>query len=401
MFSSIPRQVVVLSIVSLLTDCSSEMIYPLLPLFLTTQIGASATALGLIEGVAESTASLIKLISGVWSDRLPKRKPFILIGYAISGFFRPLVGIAPHWFVVLGIRFVDRVGKGIRTSPRDSMISEVTKDGDRGKAYGFHRGMDHFGAVIGPLTASALLLIPGMTLGNVFLLASIPAAISIWFLWAFLKETPREHLTKKAPAQHIPLEEDEPNRFSFGIQGLNSQFKWFLVALTLFTLGNATDAFILLRLTQVGIEPSSVAFLWGCQHMIKVGFSLMGGNLSDRLGERTLITVSWIFYGLVYLLFAVLEDKTSIVALFLVYGIYFGFSEPAERALVSKLSPLKRQGSGFGWFHFVVGIASLPASLLFGIVWEKFGYAAAFLMGGLFALAALPPLFWSYYTKKA
>ncbi len=372
----LPATVVALGFVSLFTDISSEMIYPLLPLFLSSVLGAGAVALGVIEGVAESTAALLKVASGIWADRVRRRKPMILAGYGIAGVARPLIGLATVWPFVLGIRFVDRIGKGLRTSPRDALIADVTEATQRGKAYGLQRSMDHAGAVLGPLIAAGLLALEGVTLRHVFLLAAIPAAIVIVILIASVHEP-------DAPQRGTP----EPLALRAHWNDLGHKFKVLLLALLVFTLGNSTDAFLLLRLSDAGVPAALVAVLWSLHHVVKMITAYLGGPLSDKLGRRPLVLSGWVVYAVVYLAFAAVNHSGALIAVFLAYGIYFGLSEPSEKAWVADLVPDSLRGTAYGYYNGVIGIGALPASLVFGFLWHTWGKAAAFGTGA--ALAAL------------
>jgi MFS family permease len=373
----LPRTVIALGVVSFFTDLSSEMIYPLLPLFLVDVLGAGAIALGTIEGIAESTAALLKVASGWWTDRIRRRKPLIVGGYTLSGAARPLIGLAGVWPVVVLLRFGDRVGKGLRTSPRDALIADVTPSERLGAAYGLHRAMDHAGAVAGPLVAAGLLLIPAMTLRSVFLLAAIPAAVVVVVLVLAVREPAR---TQESVTEVLSL------RDGWGAMG--TPMRRLLLALVVFTLGNSTDAFLLLRLTDAGFAAGWVAVLWSLHHVIKMVANLYGGQVSDRLGRRNLIIVGWMVYAAIYLGFGLTSSNAALVALFLGYGIYFGLTEPVERAWVASLASQESRGSAFGFYHGAIGLTALPASLLFGIIYASAGPAAAFGTGAGLALVA-------------
>jgi len=372
----LPLTVIVLGLASFFTDFSSEMIYPLLPAFLATVLGAGALQLGIIEGVAESTASIFKIISGLWTDRVKRRKPFLIAGYGIAGIVRPLIGLAVTWPFVLAMRFMDRIGKGLRTSPRDALIADVTDPSVRGTAFGFHRAMDHAGAVVGPLTAAGLIAM-GFTLRNVFLLAVVPAVVVMAVLFWGIKEKPIER-TVSSPA--IGLAEVWRNA------GRN--FKLFLLALLVFTLGNSTDAFLLFRLRDVGVPDKWVAVLWAAHHVVKMFSTYIGGCCSDRFGRRSLIVLGWLVYAGVYVGFAMAQSSTFLIALFLGYGLYYGLTEPAEKAWTAEMIPAKYRGSAFGFYHAVIGLGALPASVVFGLLWQRFGAATAFCTGSALALAA-------------
>ncbi|MBI3941138.1 MAG: MFS transporter [Acidobacteria bacterium] len=373
----LPRAIILLGLVSFFTDLSSEMIYPLLPLFLTTVLGAGAAALGLIEGVAESAAALLKVVSGIWTDRVSRRKPFILVGYGLAGLVRPLIGLARSWPFVMFIRFADRVGKGLRTSPRDALIADITEPALRGRAFGFHRAMDHAGAVLGPLVAAGLLAVGGVSLRQVFLLSAIPAIIVIALVAAGVRESPVAARVSARPAAR-------PGSWP----ELGDDFKFFLLALILFTLGNSSDAFLLLRLSAAGISATQIASLWSLHHVIKLGATYTGGSLSDRLGRRSLILAGWFVYAVIYGSFALAHSRSALIIIFLAYGLYYGLTEPAERAWVADLVPERLRGTAFGFYHGAIGLASLPASLLFGLLWQTWGAPVAFLSGAMLAALA-------------
>lgn len=371
----LPRIVVALGLASLLTDLSSEMIYPLLPVFLTTVLGAGAMAVGLVEGLAETVASLLKVVSGAWSDRAARRKPWVVLGYGVAGVARPLIGLAGSWGFVLAMRCADRIGKGLRTSPRDALIANAVPADERGRAFGFQRSMDHLGAVLGPLAAVALLSLAGFSLRTVFLLAGVPAAVVIVVLLFGIRE-PRDDAPRKGTG----------GLGSYG--ALPWDFRRYLAALLVFTLGNSADAFILLRLSGAGVSLECVAVLWSLHHIVKTGSSYIGGALSDRFGRKPLVISGWGVYALVYLAFAVAQTPAAIIVTFLVYGLYYGLCEPTERAWAADLAPPHLRGTVLGWYHATIGIAALPASLLFGWVWTQFGVPAAFGMGAVLAAVA-------------
>ena len=372
------RNVVILGFVSLLNDGASEMIYPLLPVFLTAVLGAGPAVLGIIEGIAEATASLLKLYSGYLSDRVKRRKGWIIAGYSISNVIRPLIAFSTSWLHVLTLRFSDRVGKGLRTSPRDAIIADSTPAEFRGKAYGFHRAMDHGGAIIGPLAATGLLLLYHDDLKTIFLLSFIPGLLAVLMLLFGLKEKPAEG----------PRTASASFNFRSAWAEMPAGFRKYLLIILVFTLGNSTDAFLLLRAQQLGVAVALLPMIWVALHVVKMGFSVPGGILSDRIGRKKVIVAGWIVYALVYGGFAVASSQWHAWALFMVYGVYFGLTEGVEKALVADFAPTHLRGSSFGLYHLIVGIGALPASLLFGLVWQKFGAAAAFGMGAFLAMLA-------------
>ena len=370
---------IALGLVSFLTDLSSEMIYPLLPVFLAGTLGAGAVALGTIEGLAESTAAFLKVVSGRWTDRTRRRKPLIVSGYGLSGAARPLIGAAAVWPVVALLRFTDRVGKGLRTSPRDALIADVTPFDRRGAAYGLHRAMDHAGAVAGPLVAAGLLLIPAMTLRGVFLLAAVPAVLVMIVLVFAVRE----------PAAEEPITTPARTSLLSDWSAMGADFRRLLLAVLVFTLGNSTDAFLLLRLSEAGLAAGSIALLWSAHHVVKMAATFVGGRWSDRTGRRRLIVAGWLIYAAVYVAFALVSTQTGLIAVFLVYGLYFGFTEPVERSWVAELAPERIRGSAFGLYHGTFGMAALPASLVFGAIYVTAGPAAAFLTGAGLAVTAV------------
>lgn len=373
------RNVIVLGVVSLLNDAASEMIYPLLPMFLTTALGAGPAALGVIEGLAESTVSILKLFSGYISDRVSRRKGWIVAGYIISNIIRPLIAVAGSWLTVLGLRMADRIGKGIRTSPRDALIADSVPHDLRGTAYGFHRAMDHAGAIMGPLVATSLLLLMNKNLKSVFLLSFIPGAIAAVMLIVGLKELTSQRRAKRGWKRL---------NFRAALAETPKDFRLYLLAIFIFTLGNSSDAFLLLQAQKIGVSTALIPTIWVVLHTVKVVFSIPGGMISDRIGRKKVIFAGWVIYALVYIGFALADRQWHMWALFAVYGVYFGLTEGVEKALVADLSPLHLRGSCFGLYHLTVGSGALPASLIFGLVWERFGAHRAFGLGALLALAA-------------
>jgi MFS family permease len=370
--------VLVLAAVSFLTDASSEIIYPLLPIFLTTVLGAGASAVGAIEGAAETTSALLKLASGWWSDRVQRRKPLVVWGYALASLARPLVAVAQSASQVLAIRLTDRVGKGVRGSPRDALIAESVDPSIRGRAFGFHRAADHAGAVVGPLIAFALLRWEHLPLRTVFLVAALPGVLSVIVLVLGVRETPRERrvvTTKKASAPSLHA-------------ALGRPFWTFLGSVLLFTLGNSTDAFLILRANQLGVSVALIPVLWAALHVVKSAASVPGGVLSDRFGRRPLILAGWGVYAAVYVLFGRATETWHAWALFLAYGTFFGLTEGTEAAMVADLVGRDRRGTAYGWYYLAVGIGALPASLLFGFIWDRVGPRAAFDVGAALAFAA-------------
>jgi len=373
-----------LSVVSFLNDSASEMIYPLLPLYLTQVLGVGPAFLGAIEGVTESASSLLKLAGGWAADRFGRRKPLMVAGYALASFGRPLIGLATAGWQVLAIRFTDRVGKGLRSAPRDALLAESVPEGRRGEAFGIHRAADHAGAVVGPLMAAGLLYFLHDSLRTVFLLAVVPGMVTLGaLLWKVREEPAVRAATPGGAALPAPR-----------LRDLSPGFLRYLAVLLLFTLGNASDAFLLLRARQAGVEQAMIPLLWGALHVSKLTCNVYGGRLGDRVGPRLPIIAGWVVYAAVYAGFAVVGAQWQVWALFLLYGLFYGLTEPTEKQLVASIAPAGERGSAFGAYHFAIGLGALPASLLFGWVWQVWGSSTAFALGAALALAsaALLPL---------
>ena len=382
-YRGLPRNVFAIGLVSLLNDASSEIIYPLLPIFLANSLGASARAIGTIEGLAESVASLLKLFAGYLSDRLAKRKSLVVAGYSVASIARPLLAFAQTWTQVLAIRLTDRVGKGIRTAPRDAMIADTVRVEQRGIAFGFHRAMDHAGAVIGPLIGYLLVILfvanakspTTREFSRIFLVASVPALIAVLVAMFFMRESPVKSSS-----------ENQVKKLS--LRGFDSNFKRFLLVLALFTLSNSSDSFLILRAMDAGVSAAIVPLLWAAHHATKVLSSLLGGDLSDRLGRKRLIVSGWILYAAVYAGFAYATNQASLWVLFLVYGIYFGLAEGAEKALVADLVRPEQRGTAYGLYNLAFGITVFPASFLMGTIWDWKGPTVAFLLSAFMGATA-------------
>ncbi|MEO8650023.1 MAG: MFS transporter [Acidobacteriota bacterium] len=383
-YRGLPRTVIALSVVSLLNDTSSDIIYPLLPAFLALTLGATPFAIGLIEGFAESIASILKLFSGYLSDRFDKRKLPVFLGYSLAAVTRPLLAFVTSWPQVLVVRMADRTGKGIRGAPRDALLAASVTPEKRGFAFGFNRAADHLGAVVGPIIGFILLTLIAVDSENptarefqqVFLFASIPVVLGLFVIVAFVREE------KRTPAEV----EAAPVRLS--LTGFDGNFKRFLVVISLFTLSNSTDAFLLLRAEQAGVAPAMLPLLWMVLHFSKVFSSLIGGDLSDKIGRKALIFTGWIIYALVYVGFAFVSSEWQAWTLFVIYGLYFGLSEGTEKAMVADLVPDDNRGTAFGLYNLAFGITVFPASLLFGLAWDRLGASTAFLLSSVVSVAA-------------
>ena len=373
---SLPRTIWLIGLISLLNDSASEMIYPLVPLYLASVLMAGPRALGLIEGIAEATASLLKLFSGVIVDRTQRAKPWVVGGYALAGFARPLIAFATSWFGVALLRFADRVGKGLRSAPRDALLAASVAPEVRGLAFGLHRALDNAGAVVGPLLA-ALLLGLGWTLREVILFAVVPA-VACLILALLLREPPPDSARPPPPA------------FSWRLTGLPPAFKRYLVVLGLFTLGNSSNMFLLLRARELGLPEAQVPLAWAAVSLVATLFSTPLSALSDRVGRVRLIVAGWLAYGVFYLGLGLLPPGTplALFGLFAFYGIFMAATEGVEKALVADLAPPALRGTAFGWFNLTTGLLLLPASLLFGALYQGAGALAAFGFSAVCAGAA-------------
>lgn len=386
--------VVALGFVSLLGDVASEMIYPLMPVFLTTVLGASGEVIGAIEGLAESTSSLLKLASGWWADRMRRHKPLVIAGYAISAVARPLVGMAGAVWHVLAVRVADRTGKGIRTSPRDALLADSVEPSQRGRAYGLHRALDNAGAVAGPLVAWLLYEVLHAPMRAVFLWSALPGVLSVLVLLWFVREPRRGTMVPGPAVRGVdasgPMVGLPAGPASSGSPAapLGAVFWRYLLVLFVFTLGASSDAFVLLRAQQLGVSIAMIPLLYAALNLVKTLSSTPGGALSDRLGRRPVIIAGWGLYAAAYLGFAAATRTWHAWVLFVVYGFFFGLTEGTEKAFVADLVPADRRGTAFGWYNFAIGIAALPASLVFGLVWDRFGSATAFVMGATLAAVA-------------
>jgi MFS family permease len=349
---------------------------------------AGPVSLGVIEGAAEAANSILKILSGQLADRSRAKRPIVVAGYALSSAVRPMIALAQSWTHVLTIRLVDRVGKGVRGAPRDAMLASWATDSTRGRIYGFHRAMDHAGAVVGPLAATAFLFFYPGEYRTLFALTIVPGAIAVALLFLVKEDddrvvsgfsrTPPDVSRTSAPANRDPLPR---------------AFKQFMLVLLLFTLGNSTDAFLLLKLTDAAGGVQYVPLMWSALHVVKATVSVLGGAWSDRIGRRAVIAIGWLIYAAVYAGFAVSTSLASLLPLFLVYGLYFGFAEGTEKALVADLAPASRRGFAFGVYNAVLGVGQLAASVLFGLLWTAVSPAAAFAAGAALALLSTALLF--------
>ncbi|MEE8470356.1 MAG: MFS transporter [Dehalococcoidia bacterium] len=382
------RNVFFLSLVSFLTDVSSEMIFTLVPLFLFNVLRAGTPVIGLIEGIAEGTASLLKVLSGWLSDHLGRRKGLIVTGYSLSTLAKPFLYFATSWSAVAGIRFVDRVGKGIRTSPRDALVADSAPPGEMGRSFGFHRGMDTLGAVVG-LSVAALvvyfvqrgeLTLTRDAFQTVVLVGIGPAVLAVIVLQFFVRE--RGRATR--PNLGASAQERSPDTGQVKA-GFDFRFKLFLVIMVFFTLGNSSDAFLILRAQNLGFSVIQVLMLFVAFNLVYALSALPAGLISDRLGRKGVIVIGWSIYALAYLGLAAASAVWQVWLLVALYGLYYGMSEGVTRAFVADLVPTERRGAAYGLYHTAVGLSLLPASLIAGWLWHLTGPEAPFFFGAAMA----------------
>jgi MFS family permease len=372
-------------VTSFLTDTSTKMVYSIMPLFLLS-IGASKTTLSVIEGIAESTAALVKTLSGFWSDKIGKNKPFMLIGYAVTAIVTPFYALVVAPVQVLYLRFIERFGKGIRTAPRDSLVAGSANDGDMGKSFGFHKAMDNSGAILGPLLAFGVLqLFPG-NYRMIFLLAAIPAFLGILTIFFLIKEAKRPHesLYKK-----------------FNVRDFPKRYYLLLVIIFLFTLGNSTDALLIVKANEVGVKIAYIPLVYLVFNAVSVLFSIPFGALSDRIGREKLLIAGYLFYAIVYFGFGYSTQVSSILILFAIYGLYSAATDGVQKAFVSDFLDKNKQGTGLGIYNAMLGLTLLPASIIAGVLYDKVDSSVPFYFGAATALlSAVLMLIFSFSPSK-
>jgi MFS family permease len=366
------RNVFFTGLTSLFTDTSTKMVYSVMPLFLLS-IGASKTSIAMIEGIAESTASLFKAFSGYWSDKIGKNKPFMLIGYGVTAMVTPLYALVTGSFQVLIFRFIERIGKGLRAAPRDSLVSgSVTKE-EMGISFGFHKAMDNSGAIFGPLAAFLLLYLFPINYKLIFLLATIPALLGVFTIILFVKEA-KANKKEERPAFHV--------------RQLPKKFYLFLAIVFVFTLGNSADALLLVKTAETGIEKSYIPFVYMIFNMVSVFLAVPIGKLSDKVGREILIILGFLVYAIVYFLFGRYNSINVFFFLFLLYGLYSALVDGSQKSMVADLVSKDLRGTGYGIYHSVLGITLLPASLIAGLLYDHVNSNAPFYFGACMALIA-------------
>ena len=372
----ITRNIFILGLVSLFTDLSSQMVFPLIPLFLTTVLGTGAYAVGIVEGAAGTTASLLKFVSGYWSDKIKKRKPFVLFGYSLSTITKPLFAFANVWSFVLFVRVIERIGKGLRTAPRDAIVAEASDESVRGKAYGFHRAMDGIGSVLGAVLA--FLLLPVLGYRNIFLFAFIPGIIAV-FVILFIKE-------KKTPAK-----EEEPKEISIKLsfKELSMNLKLFVIVSSIFALGNFGYVFLLLRAVDIGLTDSKALLLYVLFYIVYTVCAIPSGILSDRIGRKPVLIAGYALFGITSLGLIFTSNIYSILLLFVIYGIFYAMIDGAQRAFVVDLAPKHLKATALGTFHTAIGLVALPGGFIAGLLWDKISPETTFLYGFILAIISI------------
>ena len=375
-FQGITRNVFILGLVSLFTDLSSQMVFPLIPLFLITVLGTGAYAVGIVEGAAETTASLLKVVSGYWSDKIKRRKPFVFFGYSLSTIAKPLFAFATIWSFVLFVRVLERIGKGLRTAPRDAIVAESSDESVRGKAYGFHRAMDGIGSVSG--AALAFLLLPILGYRNIFLFAFIPGIIAV-FVILFIKE------------KRAPVKEEEPKEISIKLsfKELPMNLKLFIIVSSIFALGHFGYAFLLLRAVDIGLADNMAILLYVLLYIVYSVFAIPSGTLSDKIGRKPVLRAGYVLFGITSLGLIFTSNIYSILFLFVIYGIFYAMIDGAQRAFVVDLAPEHLKATALGTFHAAIGLVALPGGYIAGLLWDKISPETTFIYGLTLAVISL------------
>jgi len=377
------RNVFFTGLVSFFMDFSSEMIYPLVPIFLSSVLGVNKSIIGLIEGIAESTASLLKVFSGWLSDRIGKRKILLIVGYGVSTLSRPIIALSTLWGHVLAFRFTDRFGKGIRGAPRDALIAESTQHKDLGRSFGFHRGMDTLGAVIGPAVAFILLSLFTGNYRLVFWLSMIPGMVAVLIIVFFIKDRGQVlGIRSQEEAFKKPLNPGTQNPDN---KNFDWRFKAFVAIATIFAIGNSSDVFLILKATDTGVKETQIPIIYLCFNLVYALTAIPAGILSDRIGRKRIILAGFILFGFIYWGFAFASEQKHIWGLFLLYGVFMGLTEGNQKAYLGSIIPDKSRATGYGIFNTFTGLAILPASLIGGWLWDKHGSQATFYYGSITA----------------
>lgn len=383
------QNVIMLGLVSFFSDISSEMVYPLIPLYLTAAFGATPALVGVIEGIAESVASLLKVFSGYLSDRYQRKKPLAFVGYATGLVYKVALVLSTSWMGILAARVVDRIGKGIRTAPRDVLVSESAESGSAGKSFGIHKALDMAGSAVGILMAFFIVRASGgnMDYKNLFIISAIPAIIGLLLL-LFVKENPAVH----------KIEKREP--FWKNVKGLNFNLKLYLAVTFIFTLGNSSNTFLLLKAKSVGFDDANVVFLYFLYNITASLLAVPFGKLSDKIGRKRVLVVGYFTFALVYFGFALVTKPLGMIFIFVLYGFYTAMTAGVERAFIAEIAPPQLKGTMLGLQSTIVGVALLPASVIAGRLWDSFGAGVPFVFGGSLAIAACLILAFGLKTER-
>lgn len=396
------RNVFFAGVSSFFMDISSEMVYSLVPVFLSSVLGVNKSLIGVIEGIAETTASLLKMPAGWLSDRLGRRKPLMLFGYSISTLSRPLLALAGGWGMVLGSRFVDRFGKGVRTAPRDAIVADSCEKRELGRSFGFHRAMDQFGAVVGPVIAFLILSLQPGGYRTVFWISLLPGILCVLVIALFIRDRRRKETippceaaaVPSTPATEVPARpDDEPRSPRLagrlrGVKRLPRPLLWYLLVTGVFALGNSSDAFLILRAQDLQVATVMIPVLYLVFNLIYSVLSLPAGLLADRIGRRRVALIGFVVFAGAYTWMATARSQAAAWGVFAVYGVYMAIADGNGRALLAEFSPGERRGIAFGAYHMVVGLAALPASIIAGLLYEHISAAAPFWMGAAAAVLA-------------
>ncbi len=383
-FVGLTRNIFILGLVSLFTDLSSQMVFPLIPLFLTSVLGTGAYAVGIVEGAAETTASLLKVVSGYWSDKIKKRKPFVLFGYSLSSLTKPLFAFANVWFFVLFVRVVERIGKGLRTAPRDALVAESSDESVRGKAYGFHRAMDGIGSTLGAILA--FLLLPILGYRNIFLFAFIPGIISV-FVVLFIKE-------KNAPIK----KETKETSIKLSFKELPMNLKLFIIVSSIFALGHFGYAFLLLKAKDIGLADNMAILLYVLFYIVYTLCTIPSGMLSDRIGRKPVLIAGYLIFAITSLGLIFASNIYGVLLFFVIYGIFYAMIDGVQRAFVVDLAPRHLKATALGTFHTAIGLVALPGGYLAGLLWDKISPEATFVYG--LALAIISIVLFTFVKDK-
>jgi MFS family permease len=387
--TKIPKNVLILGLVSFFNDTASEMVYPIIPIFMTQVLKASTTAVGLVEGIAESTAALTKFVFGYLSDKFQRRKPFVSLGYTFSAFSKGMIGFSSSWPLVLFSRFLDRLGKGLRTGARDALLLQNTNEKNKGFIFGFHRSLDSAGAVLGPILGLIFIYLFANNLRLIFYLATIPGLLAVLLLILLVSEKKEVSPSTKTP-----------QKFSFSWKFLNPKVKLFLLISFIFALGNSSDAFLILRAKNLGLTTQLAVAAYVLYNLVQTLLGTYLGKLSDKIGHRKMFAFGLLVFFFVYFSFGVIKDSLFLWFLFPIYGIYIAATDGVSKAYLGEFISEKEAGSVYGLYQMLLALASFFASFFGGILWTKIGPQATFYFGAIMAFISFSILSFGKFWKK-